>query len=107
MTLTSCRLCRERYRPRSRERHAEAGEHGQVGVKRDPLDATDTEGSQPVTVLQAPELSFDGSAAPVEVFPPLGVRASNVISGKNRRRSSASLGCCRRRKTMETHTRRS
>jgi hypothetical protein len=33
------------------ERQAEAGEHRQVGVKRDPLQATDTERRKAVVVL--------------------------------------------------------
>ena len=37
------RLRRERQRPRSAERRGELGEDRQVGVKSDPLDASDAE----------------------------------------------------------------
>jgi len=41
-----CGLCGERHGPRSRERLTEPREHGQVGVKRDPLQASDAESSR-------------------------------------------------------------
>ena len=64
-------LRREWNGSRSGKRGGEAGEHDEVGVERDPLQAAHAERSEAVVVLQAPELALDGGAATVEIAPPL------------------------------------
>lgn len=57
----------------SGERLRQPREHHKVGVKADALQAASPKRGKRVVVLQAPKLSFNGSAAPVEVFPSLSV----------------------------------
>lgn len=64
-------LGRERNGPRPTERLREPREHRQVGVKRDPFQATDAERRELVLVLQPAELALDSATASVEVAPPL------------------------------------
>jgi hypothetical protein len=45
------------------ERLRQPGEHHEIGVKTNALDAADAEERQPVAVLQAPELTLDRGAA--------------------------------------------
>src|SRR6266545_6638806 len=52
---------------RSVKSQAEAGEHCQVGVERDLLQAANPEWRQCILGLQSPELSFHGSTATVQV----------------------------------------
>ena len=74
-------LRRERNGSRSGECRGEAGEHDEVGVKRDLRQPAHAQRRQPVVVLQAPELALDGSAAPVEVGKPLsGARDERVAA---------------------------
>ncbi len=60
-------LRHQRYGPCSTERLREPGEHDEVGVKLDALQASDAERGEAVVVLQASELALDGGAAAVEV----------------------------------------
>jgi hypothetical protein len=53
-------LSRERHSARSGKSQAEAGEHSQVSMERDPLDTANAERGKAVLVLQAPELDSRG-----------------------------------------------
>ena len=63
-------LSRERNGSRSRECHRKAGEDAEVGVKRDPLDATNAKGLQSVSL----------ETRPVVILTPFGVLAWAAIA---------------------------
>jgi hypothetical protein len=54
------RLSNKRHCPRSGKSQTEAGEHRQVSVERDPLDAANAKRGKSVLVLEPPELTLDG-----------------------------------------------
>ena len=54
----AAKLRGERNGSRSGERGGESGEHDEVGVKRDPLQAANAKRGEAVLVLQPPELSL-------------------------------------------------
>lgn len=64
-------LRRDGHSTRPRERLRQPREHGEVGVKRDPLKTANVERGESEPMLQRPELSFDCGAAPVQIMPPL------------------------------------
>jgi hypothetical protein len=59
-------LRRERNGPRTSESERQAGEHHEVGMKADALQATSAKRGESVVVLQAPELALDRDSALVE-----------------------------------------
>ena len=65
--LTVGALRREWYCARPDQRLREAGQHGEVGVKRDLRQAANAERRQAVLVLEPAELAFNRGAARVEV----------------------------------------
>lgn len=73
-------LRRKRYGSRSGERLAEPGEHDEVGVQDDALQATYTQRGEAVVVLQPAELALNSGAAPVEVAPPLRLARNERIA---------------------------
>jgi hypothetical protein len=73
-------LRRERNSPRSGKSQAEAGEHYEVGVKRDLGKSANAERGERILVLQAAELSFHGGASTVEVFPPFGLTRDERVT---------------------------
>ena len=68
-----CGLRRERYGSRSTERAGELGEDRQVGVKPNPVPATDPERKQRPLMLEPPELPLDRAARAVKVARALGL----------------------------------
>ena len=69
--LWSAALRREGHGLRWGERQRKPDEHGEVGVKRDPLKTPGAQRGEAVFVLQPAELALDSRATPVEVTPPL------------------------------------
>jgi hypothetical protein len=59
----------QRHRSGLGQRRRQPGQHRQVGVERDPLDAANPQGGQRPVVLEPPELALDRAALPVEVLP--------------------------------------
>ncbi len=67
--IRAASLGSESYRPCSGERLAEPGEHCEVGVNPNAVDAARAEWCEPVLMLEPSELALDGGAAPVEALP--------------------------------------
>src|SRR6266508_3152906 len=71
---------------RPTERLAEAGQHRQIGVKLDALQATDTERRQRVLGLEPSELALDGRAPTVQLAEaPTAARDERRLAGSVRR----------------------
>lgn len=60
-------LRRHRQFPRPQERLPETPEHRQIGMKRDPFQATDAKRSEAIVQLQVTKRPLYGSAATVKV----------------------------------------
>jgi hypothetical protein len=71
-------LRRERNGPRSGKCLTQPGEHHQVSVERDPLQAADAKRRESEVVLQVSEAPLHRGATPVQILEPLSVASDRV-----------------------------